>query len=239
VHFGQCPMQIFNQPHPSRGNVSMSTRRVGLPRSLSTTFHDFSTSAQQKRQWEPEVVHPLGFTPLQHIKILPERLIAINALGVIEMHHWKLVAKEEPKLNSTEPNRKVASMFATTPKELNSPYLNAEDEGDGFLNTNGISTPNQCSWTLQIERDNTPFDIVPRLPVTENQKIFPVQISDNGRVVINGGCPTGAIDIRLIDLETGHVIGKASVDGHDDIVTCLSLDLMLYEDGEILLSGSR
>jgi WD40 repeat protein len=113
-----------------------------------------------------------------------------------------------------------------------------------------------CPWLIEVARDDSPFDAVPRIPVFEDtasktsDAFFPITASLNGRVLISGGAPNGSIQLRLLDLDNGHVIAKASVTGHDAAVTCLSVDRFSYHnapvgshhqsDGdELLVSGAK
>ncbi|CAI5739049.1 unnamed protein product [Hyaloperonospora brassicae] len=121
-----------------------------------------------------------------------------------------------------------------------------------------------CPWLLEFVRDDSPFEYVPRIPVFDHVPLdnesdnlrrrprrFPVSISRNGRVLVSGGARSGALHFRLLDLDNGHVIGKASVVGHSAAVTCLSLDRWSYHDHsqtavstsqrdeELLVSGSK
>ncbi|OQS04079.1 hypothetical protein THRCLA_03638, partial [Thraustotheca clavata] len=197
AHFGQCPRQLFTKGHPARGPLILS-QAVSRPLSISFLNHPKCPL--------PSITRSLGgCTPLRAIQILSDRLIAVNELGVIELHHWKLQAKQ-----STPSAKRV--------EELSLVEKDAED------------------WCLVTERDLTPFDIVPRLPMYSSS-IFPISISSNGRVVVSGGAPTGTIHVRLIDLANGHVVAKASVDGHSNIVTCLHMTSMGAD--ELLVSGSK
>lgn len=117
-------------------------------------------------------------------------------------------------------------------------------------------SPAMSSWLLEAVRDDTPFDFVPRVPVFEEpldqaeldarSARSPLAISLNGRLLMSGGARNGALHLRLLDLDNGHVIGKASVIGHDDAVTCFSVDKWTYnappgsqDEEELLLSGSK
>ncbi|KAF0717081.1 Aste57867_2508 [Aphanomyces stellatus] len=165
AHFGQCPQQLFRTPHPARGS-----------------------GIRPLQEHVPYVTKSLsGNLAMATMKILSDRLLGVNALGVIELHHWKV-----------------------------------QKDGE------------RCQ--LKVERDNSPFEVVPRLPLYSTA-VFPVCVSSQGRVFVSGGAPTGTIHIRLIDLENGHVLARASVDGHTEIVTCLAMD-SLGED-EFFVSGSR
>lgn len=130
-------------------------------------------------------------------------------------------------------------------------------DSDFESTTNGPRIcPATSSWLLETVRDDTPFDFVPRVPVFEESfdqaevdariARSPLAISLNGRLLISGGARNGALHLRLLDLDNGHVIGKASVIGHDDAVTCFSVDKWTYnappgsqDEEELLLSGSK
>ncbi|KAH9101297.1 hypothetical protein LEN26_015757 [Aphanomyces euteiches] len=150
AHFGQCPQQLFRSPHPPRGS-----------------------GARPQQDHLPYITQsPGGNVGLYKMKILSDRLLVVNAVGVIDLYHWKLT-KDGEKLQ------------------------------------------------LKVERDTSPFEVVPRLPYYSTG-IFPVGISSQGRVFVS---------------ENGHVLARANVDGHSEIVTCLAVDC-LGED-EFIVSGSK
>ncbi|OQR90799.1 BEACH domain-containing protein [Achlya hypogyna] len=191
AHFGQCPRQLFTKGHPPRGPSPAASPTVARP--LAVAFRHPIKAAP------PSVSRSLGgVTAVRALKLLGDRLLAVNDLGVIELHHWKLHAK---------------------PKGDDTAEADHED------------------WRLATERDLTPFDVVPRLPQYASARRFPVAISEHGRVFASGGSPTGTIHVRLVDLANGHVLAKASVDGHTDVVTCLAMDA--FGPDELLLSGAQ
>ncbi|KAL8000464.1 putative BEACH domain, concanavalin A-like lectin/glucanase domain superfamily, PH-BEACH [Plasmopara halstedii] len=304
AHFGQCPMQLFATPHPKRltsirrsagapaapvserqsptasdGNLSGLSSSV--PRPLSVAFQDFSLIAQERRRhWSPLAsVKPIAQSGIRLLKILPDRVVSINELGVVEVYYWKLLSKPvspsssivgslSPHVktiasdfsDSTDVSRNSFSSVTSLPREseeetLLSDLAVCEDNGEKFLT--------ECPWLLEIVRDDSPFDYVPRIPVFDlvasdrhnhlNQRScgFPVVMTGNGRVVVSGGARNGALHFRLLDLDNGHVIGKASVVGHSAAVTCLSRDRAnshgphyigvssVHEDDEVVVSGSQ
>uniref|UniRef100_H3HCX9 BEACH domain-containing protein n=1 Tax=Phytophthora ramorum TaxID=164328 RepID=H3HCX9_PHYRM len=237
AHFGQCPMQLFATPHPKR-HAAFARSAVGK------TMPDFSPVAQEKRRnWSPvATVKPIAQSGIRLLKILPDRVVSVNELGVIEIYYWKLLPKPAPPLPS-------------------SPQVGSAGLGDEESGADAVS---DCPWLLEVVRDDSPFDYVPRIPVFDHvhhdeesvnqhthSRGFPVVISRNGRVLVSGGARSGALHFRLLDLDNGHVIGKASVVGHSAAVTCLSLDRWSYhshsqiivstsqEDEELLVSGSQ
>ncbi|GMF26902.1 unnamed protein product [Phytophthora lilii] len=264
-----------------------------IPRPLSLAFQDFSPIAQEKRRnWSPiATVKPIAHSGIRLLKILPDRVVSVNELGVIEVYYWKLLPKPAPPLPSSphvgsasaspkvqlpktfavgDPDDPMdfasrASFSSVTDSQRGSEAdtltsdlpVGGEEEGEAH-------TVSDCPWLLEIVRDDSPFDYVPRIPVFDHvrhdeeslhqhkrSRGFPVVISRNGRVLATGGARSGALHFRLLDLDNGHVIGKASVVGHSAAVTCLSLDRWSYhshsqvvvstsqEDEELLVSGSQ
>ncbi|RLO04621.1 hypothetical protein DYB28_006280 [Aphanomyces astaci] len=169
AHFGQCPQQLFRTPHPARG----------------------PSSTRPLQEYPPTITKALtSSVGMCAVKVLGDRVVGVNSLGVIELHHWKL--------------------------------QKSKDGGD--------------KWVFKTERDASPFDVVPRVPVYATTAVPPVAISSQGRVIVSGGAPTGTVHIRLVDVENGHVMARASVDGHAGVVTCLAMDVL--GDDECFVSGS-
>ncbi|ETN20580.1 hypothetical protein PPTG_03554 [Phytophthora nicotianae INRA-310] len=312
AHFGQCPMQLFATPHPTR-HAAFRRSTLGIPaapskpvsgltsppvsggfpgkegssgpssniaRPLSLAFQDFSPIAQEKRRhWSPvATVKPIAQSGIRLLKILPDRVVSVNELGVIEVYYWKLLPKPAPQPvpDSASPKMPL-NTFAADPSDgmdLGRASFSSvtdsqrDSEVDTLLSelaaVSDEDAVNDCPWLLEIVRDDSPFDYVPRIPVFDPVHIddecrnlhryargFPVAISRNGRVLVSGGARSGALHFRLLDLDNGHVIGKASVVGHSAAVTCLSLDRWSYhshsqigvstsqEDEELLVSGSQ
>uniref|UniRef100_K3W8L3 BEACH domain-containing protein n=1 Tax=Globisporangium ultimum (strain ATCC 200006 / CBS 805.95 / DAOM BR144) TaxID=431595 RepID=K3W8L3_GLOUD len=256
-----------------------SNGAANVVRPLSLSFQDFSPLAQEKRRnWSPSVdVKPLVQCAIRLTKILPDRIVTVNELGVIDMYNWRLVPKPQPpqqlvqrlsgsgSLGDTwadafpatplepEPGAEGRSTSAskTSPRELNNYALTP---GPSDLMSPGIPSEDkiqssQCPWLLEIVRDDSPFDFIPRIPfheARESGNMFPVAISSNGRVIISGGGRGGALHLRLLDLDNGQLIGKASVTGHDSFVTCISVDKLTYnspstqhDEEELIVSGSK
>ncbi|KAG3179672.1 hypothetical protein PC128_g15840 [Phytophthora cactorum] len=251
-----------------------------IPRPLSLAFQDFSPIAQEKRRhWSPvATVKPIAQSGIRLLKILPDRVVSVNELGVIEVYYWKLLPKPAPPLasGSTSPQMPLTT-FAADPSDgmdLGRASFSSvtdsqrDSEVDTLLSdlaaVSDDDAVSDCPWLLEIVRDDSPFDYVPRIPVfdpvhydEESRNLhrysrgFPMAISRNGRVLVSGGARSGALHFRLLDLDNGHVIGKASVVGHSAAVTCLSLDRWSYhshsqitvstsqEDEELLVSGSQ
>ncbi|EEY55313.1 neurobeachin-like protein [Phytophthora infestans T30-4] len=289
AHFGQCPMQLFATPHPPRhaafrrsalgapaapskpvsgltsppvsggfpGKESSSGPSSNIPRPLSLAFQDFSPIAQEKRRhWSPvATVKPIAQSGIRLLKILPDRVVSVNELGVIEVYYWKLLPKPAPPVAAGSAFSSVTDGQRDSEVDTLLTDLAAASDDDAV---------NDCPWLLEIVRDDSPFEYVPRIPVfdpvhhdDESRNLqrysrgFPVGISRNGRVLVSGGARSGALHFRLLDLDNGHVIGKASVVGHSAAVTCLSLDRWSYhshsqvavspsqEDEELLVSGSQ
>ncbi|EGZ09163.1 hypothetical protein PHYSODRAFT_524125 [Phytophthora sojae] len=230
-----------------------------IPRPLSLAFQDCSPIAQEKRRnWSPvATVKPIAQSGIRLLKILPDRVVSVNDLGVIEVYYWKLLPKPAPPLPSGSFSSITDSQRGSEVEKLLGDVPAAEEEGEA-------DAVNDCPWLLEIARDDSPFDYVPRIPVFDHvhhdeesvhqhkrHRGFPVVISRNGRVLASGGARSGALHFRLLDLDNGHVIGKASVVGHSAAVTCLSLDRWSYhshsqvvvstsqEDEELLVSGSQ
>ncbi|RQM22027.1 hypothetical protein B5M09_009176 [Aphanomyces astaci] len=169
AHFGQCPQQLFRTPHPARG----------------------PSSTRPLQEYPPTITKALTSSlGMCAVKVLGDRVVGVNSLGVIELHHWKL--------------------------------QKSKDGGD--------------KWAFKTERDASPFDVVPRVPVYATTAVPTVAISSQGRVIVSGGAPTGTVHIRLVDVENGHVMARASVDGHAGVVTCLAMDVL--GDDECFVSGS-
>ncbi|KAG1687404.1 hypothetical protein DVH05_005201 [Phytophthora capsici] len=289
---GKPSVSQNSKPVPGRasppgfpGKEGSSAPSSSIPRPLSLAFQDFSPIAQEKRRnWSPvATVKPIAQSSIRLLKIIPDRVVSVNELGVIEIYYWKLLPKPAPPLPSTgsasaSPKLPLKT-FAVDPSDgvdlgrvsFSSVTDSQRDsEVDTLLSdlaaVDDISedAANDCPWLLEIVRDDSPFDYVPRIPVfdhvhhdDESRNLhrqshgFPVVISRNGRVLVSGGARNGALHFRLLDLDNGHVIGKASVVGHSAAVTCLSLDRWSYhshsqvvvstsqEDEELLVSGSQ
>lgn len=265
-----------------------------IARPLSLAFQDFSPTAQDKRRnWSPSVdMKPLVQCAIRLAKILPDRIVTVNELGVIDMYNWRLMPKPQPLQHSTPRSPPPAVLvdtwgdaIPTTPSEQDSwaegfPSDAAHPKDDSHTEsqsskssprqlTDHSLTPgasavlspappsedkshvNQCPWLLEVVRDDSPFDFIPRIPFHEERESgsggpFPVAISSNGRVIISGGGRGGALHLRLLDLDNGHLVGKASVTGHDGSITCISVDKLTYnapsnhqDEEELIVSGSK
>ncbi|KAG7379317.1 hypothetical protein PHYPSEUDO_008745 [Phytophthora pseudosyringae] len=267
---------------------SSSGPASNIPRPLSLAFQDVSPIAQEKRRhWSPvATVKPIAQSGIRLLKILPDRVVSVNDLGVIEVYYWKLLPKPAPPLPPSSPHVGSASASPIVPlkaftadpsdgMDLDRTSFSSvtdsqrDSEMDTLLSDLAAAGEEEgavsdCPWLLEIVRDDSPFDYVPRIPVFDHvhhddesrnlhgrSRGFPVAISRNGRVLVSGGARSGALHVRLLDLDNGHVIGKASVVGHSAAVTCLSLDRWSYhshsqiivstsqEDEELLVSGSQ
>lgn len=253
----------------------------GMPiaRPLASMFQDASPSAQDKRrQWSPSIaVKPLVKSKIRWIRVFADRFLTVNELGVVELYNWKLSAKPppapaagdavdtgEPLLNPRSPEipvqkqplsyKSTESRKTATPASLTlSPHPSASVSDAPQPERGPVSPPAPtCPWLLEVSRDDAPFEVVPRIPVFEDDPHvgFPIASTTNGRVLITGGAPNGSIQLRLLDLDNGHVLAKASVTGHDAAVTCLSVDRLTHHlannqhqfqsDGdELLVTGSK
>ncbi|KDO23700.1 hypothetical protein SPRG_10478 [Saprolegnia parasitica CBS 223.65] len=200
AHFGQCPRQLFSKGHPPRGPATSASATVPRPLAVAYQSPVRSQSSVLSRSLG-------GDTAIRAIKILSDRVLAVNDLGVIELHHWKLHAKAP---------------------------ASAGRKSDELLKDDDVSSN---EWKLSTDRDLSPFDVVPRLPIFASGARLPVAISEHGRVFATGGASTGSIHLRLVDLANGHILAKASVDGHADVVTCLDMDTLGQD--EFLLSGAK
>lgn len=268
------------------GNASGGAGNSGpvsyIPKPLSQAFKDATPAAQERRKvWSPVVaVKPIAKSGIRLLKILPDRVVSVNELGVIELFHWKLTPKprsseasDDAVPTSPPPRERWADAFAgpsideaamiVEGKAVASEDASTRASDDGStvefspVPASGPMTPTNapsCPWLLEITRDDSPFDYVPRVPVFEHhghlrrrhRSGFPVAITSNGRVIVSGGARNGALHLRLLDLDNGHVVGKASVVGHAAAVTCLSMDKWSYatappsqqDDEQLLVSGS-
>lgn len=265
AHFGQCPMQLFNVAHPKRRSVEND-----IARPLRLSFEDYTKSAQLRRQWEPIKLKPLGPTAVKMVHILRDRFVSINALGVVEMYHWQLF-EEATDSNVDSPNRPSSRRITLQSSTIStsSPKQFSRRQGNGsktkrhveFTSTNSIkltedseyvsdvsnlehknSNCSQPCWTLAVERDQTPFEIVPRLPMpAEGMSIgrnIPIASSSRGNVIVSGGSCKGSLYFSQIDMETGQLSAVGSVAGHDEFVTCINHDASKKNHSELWISGS-
>jgi hypothetical protein len=271
----------------SGGNASGGAGNSGpvsyIPKPLSQAFKDVTPAAQERRKaWSPvAAVKPIAKSGIRLLKILPDRVVSVNELGVIELFHWKLLPKPRSSEASDDsvpmsppPSERWTDAFSGPSIDEAALMLEGKDAAsenssmrgseDGSavefspVAASGPTTPTHspsCPWLLEVARDDSPFDYVPRVPVFEHhghrrqhhhRSGFPVTITTNGRVIISGGARNGALHLRLLDLDNGHVVGKASVVGHATAVTCLSIDKWSYatappsqhDDEQLLVSGS-
>lgn len=281
-------------PGTSRVASSATTTAANIARPLSLSFQDATPSAQEKRRlWSPSVdVKPLVQCAIRLIKILPDRIVTVNDLGVIDLYNWKLVPKPQPPRSQTSGVESAldsalgltdattsnlterapfvddssaigaaATPFVTSPVPMSghlTPVGTPLDPASSLTDESAAAKPPapQCPWLVEVARDDSPFDFIPRMPFHEDHvrsssasasgPSFPVAISMNGRVLLSGGGRGGALHLRLLDLDTGQIIGKASVTGHDGAITCLSLDRLTHnaavnqqDEEELVVSGSK
>uniref|UniRef100_K3W8J6 BEACH domain-containing protein n=1 Tax=Globisporangium ultimum (strain ATCC 200006 / CBS 805.95 / DAOM BR144) TaxID=431595 RepID=K3W8J6_GLOUD len=269
------------------GSSGNATTNIARPLSLS--FQDISLEEQEKRRnWSPSVdVKPLVPCAIRLTKVLPDRIVTVDELGVISMYSWRIVSKPQPQQHSVSRSSPPVSLtgawtdaISTSPLECDSmseefssaaiqfkDYKSTEkqspkssprhskDSASTFgesLSTSSLSEDTQCPWLLEAVRDDSPLDFIPRIPFHEerdggsNGNFFPVAISSNGRVIVSGGGRGGALHFRLLDLDNGQVVGKASVTGHDGSVTSISVDKLTYnsasnqhDEEELIVSGSK
>lgn len=297
-------------PGSARTTGSSGTA-TNVARPLSLSFQDFSLTAQEKRQhWSASVdVKPVVQCAVRLIKILPDRIVTVNELGVVDIYNWKLVPKPQPQpparaaappttlsmssgheapghddavgvgghvsptgssvagavVVDDSPTTKIDRAFfpesptARTPvgtphTEVGSP--SAAGNAPSSSDDSALKPPSpQCPWLVEVFHEDSPFDFIPRIPFHEDAPAssssdatvsFPVAFSSNGRVLISGGGRGGMLHLRLVDLDSGQIVGKASVTGHTDAVTCLSLDRLTYstastqpDEEELVVSGSN
>lgn len=266
------------------GNTGSSGPVSTIPKPLSLAFQDATAAAQERRKlWSPVVtVKPIASSRIRLLKILPDRVVSVNELGVVELFHWKLLPRPQPTNDVSDDGTALtppsgdrwANGFASSASfEEDNERLSTSSIGDRLSEDTvlaGLASPSKeavsaptCPWLIEVARDDSPFDYVPRVPVfehhdpsvTTDSKVkpsarrsrgFPIAITSNGRVVVSGGARNGAIHFRLVDLDNGHVVGKASVVGHAAAVTCLSMDKWSYatpvaqhDDDQLLVSGAK
>ncbi|TYZ69038.1 hypothetical protein PybrP1_000307 [[Pythium] brassicae (nom. inval.)] len=287
---------------------------ANVARPLSLSFQDFTPLAQEnRRNWSASVdVKPVVQCAVRLIKILPDRIVTVNELGVVDMYNWKLVPKPQPPLppraastfsgsvseapaghdgavgvdgRISPSGRSVAGSLVVdtrgaTPKIDRAFFPESPSQTPGAAARTPVGTPHeivsppagaapssaddsasksqspQCPWLVEVFREDSPFDFIPRIPIHEapvsdsdsdaSAGSFPVAFSSNGRVVLSGGGRGGMLHLRLVDLDSGQIVGKASVTGHADAVTCLSLDRLTYstapnqqDEEELVVSGSN
>ncbi|GLE11245.1 hypothetical protein PINS_up023599 [Pythium insidiosum] len=250
--------------------------QTAIVRPLALMFQDVSEHAQERRQrWSPPiVVRPVAKSAIRWIKIFPDRMVTVNDLGVVELYNWKLLAKPEELLgqNNNGPNDTTLTGQVEVGSSLSTSKLSVDESGSTIDNdpkdesasgedATKTDDPDAsriavCPWVLEVCRDDSPFDFVPRIPVFDDgiggqgfsleQRGFPIASSSNGRVIISGGARNGSLQLRLLDLDNGHVLAKGSVSGHDDAVTCISVDRFFYhapsgqsDTEDLVVSGSR
>lgn len=281
---------------PGGSRIGPGNASANIARPLSLSFQDFTPAAQEKRRnWSASVdVKPLVQCTIRLTKILPDRIVTVNELGVIDMYNWKLVPKPQPP--QSQPRASLvasgddaslllergsstdglavdgahlkddtgatgSSQYLGSPLQMTvhtpvgTPHEALSSPGASVSSDDGSSKHHsspQSPWLIEVYRDDSPFDFIPRIPFHEERELsggsgsFPVAISSNGRVLISGGGRGGALHLRLLDLDTGQIIGKASVTGHDGSVTCISLDKLTYnappnqqDEEELVVSGSK
>ncbi|KAF1320931.1 Kinase a-anchor protein, partial [Globisporangium splendens] len=268
---------------------SSGSAAANIARPLSLSFQDISLAEQEKRRkWSPSVdVKPLVPCAIRLTKVLPDRIVTVDELGVISMYNWRIASKPQPQHHSASRSSPPVSLTGswadatpTSPSERESMTeelpsaavhskkekstgkqspksspRHSKDSASAFgesLSAGTQSEDAQCPWLLEAVRDDSPLDFIPRIPFHEerdggnNGNFFPVAISSNGRVIISGGGRGGALHFRLLDLDNGQVVGKASVTGHDGSVTCISVDKLTYnsasnqhDEEELIVSGSK
>ena len=219
AHFGQCPMQLFTTPHPSRGERGRSM----IPRSLSNMF----VEAVQEDQSKPVRMHPLGPTAVSTCSVIGNIVLCVNDLGVIEIYRWILV----PEASESARYRR---------RSLSNDEGNSDVESVEFDGAIDVDMSKSCLWKLSVERDQTPFEVVPRVPVsvTKSDRNRPViHISPSG-IIASVGDIAGAVYFSQIDLENGQLVSSVSMQCHDETVTCLDSDSLSYDRGELWVSGS-
>lgn len=280
---------------PGGSRIGITSASANIARPLSLSFQDLTPMAQEKRRnWSASVgVKPLVQCTIRLTKILPDRVVTVNELGVIDMYNWKLVPTPQPfqsqrastsaaedeaplllergsstdgltadsahlkdDISATTSSPYLSSpMQVTVHTPVGTPHEALSSPGAPLSSDDGPSKHHsapQSPWLIEVYRDDSPFDFIPRIPFHEERDSggsngsFPVAISSNGRVLISGGGRGGALHLRLLDLDTGQIIGKASVTGHDASVTCISLDKLTYnsppnqqDEEELVVSGSK
>ena len=93
AHFGQCPMQLFDQAHPARGNNNEGGLDLVKPKNkASSTETTASTQEEEEEEKPPPPPKPLMHhmhppsvsSAIRAISILPSnQVISINELGMI------------------------------------------------------------------------------------------------------------------------------------------------------------
>lgn len=282
AHFGQCPKQVFMEPHVPRPSLQ-SRRKNGASDASSPAVscsndskrvewpNDKLTSSSRRHSITNDLMptqyieepHPLSKTVrlqrvdtcgVRLINVLSECIIAINEIGAVELLHWRVLPCTNRKNDDT--------LTHSSEKKANSePKASTADTQDSNLDDKA-----EREWILHVERAREDVDSLPRIPICrpilhrldglEITQAAPIRTSLHGRLIISGGDPNGGIYFRLLDSDTGLLIAKASVYGHDDSVTCLAIDAFqphsacssmhaitpchqLDFDQELLVSGSR
>nr|CCA20816.1 neurobeachinlike protein putative [Albugo laibachii Nc14] len=285
AHFGQCPKQVFMEPHGMRQSVQ-NRRKTPPDASFAPVQLQASVSCSsdsKAREWMNEkpsslrrhsiandlmstqngnedpsslsktvVLQRIDSCALRHINVLPEYIVAINEVGAVELLRWRVVPhsnrkNDEMLTHSSEKNAK------SEPRTLDAQDLTLEHD------------KLEREWILHVDRAREDVETLSRVPVSrpilhrletfEIKQAAPIITSLNGRLIVSGGDPNGGLLFRLLDPDTGLLVAKASMYGHDDSVTCLAMDVFqphsacstmhaitpthqLEFDQELLVSGS-
>ncbi len=194
AHFGQCPMQLFNQPHPSLRQRNCIPRPLSLSlKSIDNWMEEESKALRKSNQ----IVLPLSRAEVgvRCMRILPDgRILTVNGLGVVELfaYRWRTPGPlthdgsdntgkanwpSADEQNEPVPLRRERS--SSYPEHLNTQQTTTlvTDNNESATSTQrdnksmgaesytmGSGQQQNISF-LEVERILPSFDVLPRIPL--------------------------------------------------------------------------
>ncbi len=268
AHFGQCPMQLFERPHPRFHQRSCIPRPLSLSLKAIDTWMEEEYRALRKTK---QIVPPLSRAEVgvRCMKILRDgHILTVNGLGVVELfaYRWRTPDSSYNEGGGGGDNIGTANLSgdrnAPSPVHTKRAFSNPEQHRPNSQQATRVTDYNNESATsagqlnmisfLEVQRILPGFDVLPRIPLPTGCDYHskhsscasalphpaPAVLSSLGKLLFSGGHPSGAVLVWELDTATGAIVAEGSLTGHSAPVTCLSLGGMEPSGQDLLLSGS-
>ncbi len=194
AHFGQCPMQLFNQPHPRLCQRNCIPRPLSLSlKSIDNWMEEESKALRKSNQ----IVQPLSRAEVgvRCMRILPDgRILTVNGLGVVELFsyrwrtpgplthdgsdntgkaNWPSAAEQnepaplhrERASNNPEHLNTQETTILVTDNNKSATSTQRDNKSRGAESYTTGSGQQQNISFLEVERILPSFDVLPRIPL--------------------------------------------------------------------------
>lgn len=233
AHFGQCPMQLFRNPHPMK-------RKTAVPRLLRQCFDLRSGGFVSPRSLDElltlncdcTLIYRINGQVVCNISLSNDKILCVLDNGVIESYCFGL---------STTAKSFIAEQLRLTNTASKSHATS--DGGDliSFVEGEQHDTPDGSfnGLLLSVDKDTPHFEYVPRISLPFRRNIGGasyVHISRSGRHIFAFGRLDGGIGVREVDVKSSAIVSAADFCAHRAPVCGLASDEIPGGATEVVVS---